>query len=502
VRIDSIVYNHRGLPQYASAYGIYVDMSETRSRSTCGTYRQLESRLFESVDVASLAAFRVAFGVIMLSEVWRYFHNDWIQRYYVEPTFHFAYYGFGWLRPLPNVGIRLLFVGLGVCAVGVALGAWYRASAALFCLGFAYVFLIDEARYLNHFYLVCLVSLLMACLPAHRIWSIDARRRPELRCVAVATWSLWIMRAQVGIVYVYGGVAKLNADWLSGEPARMWLNNRTMRGLIPPALDSDAWVYVICYGGLLFDLLIVPLLLWRRTRATAFVIMVSFHVTNSWLFEIGIFPWFMIAATTLFLSPSWPRRLLRHGEAAVKLSDEATLRRTPRQRATLVLLGVYVAIQLLVPLRHWLYPGNVSWTEEGHRFSWHMKLRSKQADARFFVHDPATDETWEVDPSSFLTPWQYRKMATQPDMLLQFGHLIAEEFTARNPRAAGTAPVEVHADVVASLNDRPPQTLIDPAVDLAATPRGLLPASWIVPLGRPLTAPPPPNPDPPRIDLE
>lgn len=33
--------------------------------------------------------------------------------------------------------------------------------------------------------------------------------------------------------------------------------------------------------------------------------------------------------------------------------------------------------QILYPLRHHLYPGDVTWNELGHRYSWRMKLRDK-----------------------------------------------------------------------------------------------------------------------------
>jgi hypothetical protein len=140
---------------------------------------------------------------------------------------------------------------------------------------------------------------------------------------------------------------------------------------------------------------------------------------------------------------------------------------------------------LLVPLRHFAYPGNVSWTEEGHRFAWHMKLRDKEAEATFTVADPAAGRQWTVDPRDHLTRIQSANMAGQPDMILQFAHHLSRE-----ARAQGRGEVQVRAQVTASLNGRPPQLLIDPQVDLAATPRSLRHARWIVPLYQPLAARP------------
>ena len=268
------------------------------------------------------------------------------------------------------------------------------------------------------------------------------------------------MRAQVGLVYFYGGVAKLNEDWLRGEPLRSWLADYADWQVVGPFLASEWGVYLFSYGGLLFDLLIVPLLLWKRTRLYAFAGVVAFNVLNAWLFNIGIFPWLMIAASLLFFAPDWPRRW---GFGAGKVLDGSTTvdaptgqggespspSRAPRlaRVATLGLLAGYLGVQVLVPFRHFLYPGNVHWSEEGHRFAWHMKLRDKNAKASFLATDPSGGRTWRVDPSAYLTTWQIGEMASRPDMILQFSHHLAKDL-----RRQGYGNIEIRADVMASLN--------------------------------------------------
>jgi len=193
-----------------------------------------------------------------------------------------------------------------------------------------------------------------------------------------------------------------------------------------------------------------------------------------------VFPWLMIAATTLFLPPDWPRRVL----PSLALRDgmpAAAPALTSRRRAGLVLLALYVAVQLVVPLRHLAYPGDVHWTEEGHRFSWHMKLRDKDARAAFDLTDREEGRTWRVDPLQYLARRQAEAMAGRPDMILQFARHLAEE-----ARSEGHARVEVRAHAMASLNGRRRQFLVDPSVDLAAEPRSLRPAQWILPLTEPL----------------
>lgn len=460
-------------------------------------------RLFEPVDIASLVFFRIAFGVVIIYEVWLQFSRGWIKLDYIDPDYHFSYYGFGWVQQWPGNGMYFHFLALGVMGACIALGLWYRIATVLFFLGFTYVFLLDQALYLNHFYLIVLVSFLMIFIPAHRSFSLDALLRPGIRSRTAPAWALWILAAQMGIVYFYGGLAKLNGDWLRGEPMRRWLARDTDFPVIGPLFTEEWMVYLFSYGGLLFDLLIVPFLLWRRTRLVAFAFALVFHLTNAQLFDIGIFPWFAIAATTLFLPPSWPRKsvgflrgLRRSSRRPASESEEREPREEDapaaptqlgaRQWIVVSLLGAFLAVQLLVPLRHFLYPGNVNWTQEGHRFSWHMMLRTTKGVATFHATDPESGRTWTIDPMDHLSVRQTIHVVMYPDMALQFSHGLADSF-----RAEGYEQIEVRANVVASLNGRESQHLIDPTVDLAAQPRTLAPSTWILPLEKPL--PPPPN---------
>ena len=417
----------------------------------------------------------------MLWEVWKYFNHGWIARHFIEPSFHFTYYQFDWVRPWPGDGMYLHFSILGLLAVLIMAGLWYRISTTLFFLGFTYVFLLDQARYLNHFYLICLISLLLIFIPAHRAFSLDAWRHPRIRTDTAPAWTLWLLRAQIGVVYFYGGLAKLNQDWMSGESMRMYLSLRTDFPLIGPLFTEGWMIGLFTYSGLLLDLLVVPFLLWRRTRAFAFALAVVFHLLNARLFTIGIFPWFMIAATLLYFSPEWPRRLLGLRPRA----EPSKRRRAPSaeptlgqlQKAGIVLLAAYLTVQLLTSFRHFLYPGDVSWTGEGHRFSWHMKPGVKSGMSQFFATDPVTNKRWEVGPLDHLTPLQLRAIVGSPDMVLQLSHYIAEDL-----RRQGYGQIEVRARVLTSLNGRLPQALVDPTVDLAAQPRSFLAAPWITPL--------------------
>ena len=176
--------------------------------------RRIVSALFAPLDIASLVAFRVAFGALMVVAISRYFAYDWIGQFFVTPRLFFPYPGLEWIVPLPAPAMYGLFAALGVAAFCVTIGAWYRPAILLFCLGFTYVHLIDRTNYLNHYYLISLLSALLVFLPLDRAGSLDAWRRPASRTATAPAWMVWLLRFQLAVVYVFGAVAKLNPDWL------------------------------------------------------------------------------------------------------------------------------------------------------------------------------------------------------------------------------------------------------------------------------------------------
>lgn len=433
--------------------------------------------LLHPVDAAALATFRVFFGAMMVWEVIRYFQFDWIHRYYIAPEFHFTYEMFPFVAPLSATLMYLMFLAMGISALGIAIGLFYRVSAVLFFVTYTYVFLLDKTQYNNHYYLIILLSFLLVFVDAHRWASVDQKWRPDLRVQIVPFWQQFIFRAQIVIVYFYAAVAKMNVDWLAGQPLRIWLGNRSDYPVVGPIFATDLGVFFFAYGGLLFDLLIGFALLWKRTRLIAFFFLLFFHLTNKWLFSIGIFPYLMIVATIVFVDPDWPRRILK--SAPIVEYDSSILpQKLGYSTIAVTFAGVFLLLQILIPFRHWLYPGYVSWTEEGHRFAWHMKLRDKQARIAFTVINPATQKITVVDVSQDLTNRQIRKMAARPDMILQYTHYLKRQW-----QAVGVASPIIQAHVWASLNGRPYFQLVDPQVNLAEQPQTVFArADWILPL--------------------
>jgi vitamin K-dependent gamma-carboxylase len=448
--------------------------------TTTATERLARLRLAagRSVDGASLAALRILFGALMLVAVGRFFAHGWIREYFLEPRYFFAYWGFSWVRPWPGAGMYLHFAALGVLAACVTVGLYTRLSTLLFTVGFAYAHLIDKTNYLNHYFLVVSLGLLGTLLPWHRVASVDAwrARRAGRGGTLVPAWAVWAVRLQLGLVYVFGGLAKLRPDWLlHAQPLRIWLAASTDFPLLGRVFDQPATAFAMSWAGALFDLSAPWLLLGRRTRSWAYLVVVAFHLITARLFHIGMFPWLMIAWTPVFFAPSWPRRFFP------RLAADQVL---PPSPAALPLLAAgLLALQLVMPLRRLFYPGELLWREEGFRFSFNVMLMEKVGSAEFRVRDGDTGRTFLVQPTQVLTPYQARMMATQPDMILQTAQALADDFRGR-----GVAHPEVRADVFVSLNGRPSARLVDPEVDLAREHDGLRAQRWILPA--PTTPPP------------
>jgi len=466
-----------------------------------------ESLLNQPSDVAGLAVFRMLFGALVAIIAARYLIHGWVEVLFDKPSFFFTYWGFSWVRPLPLAGMNALLVALVVLGLCVAAGLFYRVTAPLLWLGFVYLELLDVTNYLNHYYLVSLLSLLVALLPLHRAWSLDVWRKPHLKVSAFPFWYTVLLRFQVGVVYLFAGLAKLGSDWLlHAQPLSIWLSTKEDLWLIGPLLAQRPTWFVFSWAGFLFDTTIVGFLLWRRTRVPAYGTLLVFHILTRVLFPIGMFPFIMSVGALIFFPPSWPRCLSRRmlglllrvgrrpsssgsqqAREAQKQDETATqpwtlksnfcqLGEGRKGRWVLRALVLYGFVQIALPLRCHLYGGDVLWHEQGMRYSWRVMVREKNGSVTFRVHSPSAERHWEVSPRRYLTSSQTREMSGQPDLILQLGQHIAAQYRKR-----GFADAEVRVDALVSLNGRPAARLIDPTVDLASLSDGVARASWIRP---------------------
>ena len=435
-------------------------------------------KLFQPVDIAPLIFFRVVVGSLMTIEMAGEVLTDYSADYF-HSDFHFSYLFFEWLEPWPPFWMYVHFLFNVLMGIFVTIGLFYRWSALLLFLGSSSAFLMEKSVYINHTYLYCLTAFLMIFLPANRAWSVDAKRNPALLQSSVPVWTIWILLFQISVVYFFAGLAKVNPDWLAGKPMMYWLPVKRHYPLIGSILEQQWFAFLISWGGVAFDLLIVPLMLWRRTRRYAFAVAVLFHLTNVSIFGIGTFPWYSIAMTALFLDPAVFRRLpvLRQKLPPYQPVNYSLSYRPGYRKTVAGFLAAYAFVQLAIPLRQYTYAGNTSWTEDGHNFSWHMMLRAKWGTLRYIVVSPSAEERWEVNPKEYITDHQYRSMIGKPDMILELAHHIAAEY-----RQKGYEDVEVYGQCLLQFNGRPSLPFVDTTVNLAAERRGLHTYQWILPL--------------------
>ncbi|HXT41974.1 MAG TPA: HTTM domain-containing protein [Candidatus Angelobacter sp.] len=392
-------------------------------------WMRFNSLLARPVNGASLAAFRIAVGVVMTLEAISLcfpsastFGKTPLEVFYTGPNvkFTFPYEGFQWLPMLPAQWIHVIVALQVVAGMAMAAGLWYRASAVMVFLAWAYLYVVESTRtyWMSHHYLELLTTFLMIWMPAARRYSMDARlAKGPIPPKTVPYWALLLLRGQLVVSYFYAGVAKVNADWLlDGEPVRYFLSKARAisdygSSLSPAHLEflkrvlrSNECVYFISYAGAVFDLSVGFLLLFRRTRIFGFVLMLIFHATNHFIIfdDIGFFP--LLGATTalIFLDADWPERFwrwLRRPRLAkpdwpwfavggilfplvgvslgwklrpsVQPAEANESFRLARRVAPLVV--VWLVWQGLMPLRHYLIRGDGRFTWEGLGFSWRLK---------------------------------------------------------------------------------------------------------------------------------
>lgn len=445
--------------------------------------RPIWERFFERRDLAGLAAFRILFGAMMCFGVVRFVAQGWIETVFVEPEFFFKYPGLAWLEvPGPDL-LYAEFIALAVLAFCISIGLFYRVAIVAFGLGFLHVQLLDVTNYLNHYYLVVLLCGLMSLMPLSGIWSVDARLFG--RRSTAPGWMTDLLRAQVAIVYIFAGLAKLEADWLlHAQPLNLWLNARDELPLVGGLFGELWFAYAMSWAGFLYDLTIPLWLSLERTRRFAYLAVVVFHAFTLALFDIGMFPAIMVISTTVFFSSDWPRRFLRAGspvflELGPVASPGPFLRLAP-----ILVFALYLAFQVAFPLRHYRAAGTVLWNEVGMRYAWKVMVREKNGSVEYRVRDAKTGRSWHVNPRRYLDLRQTMEMSGQPDLIAQLAHHVAHDFRRR-----GVDRVEVFVDAWVSLNGRKPSRLIAPDVDLLRV-GGLDPTAWILP---------PPQEPPPQL---
>lgn len=434
----------------------------------------LNRLLFQRIDNSSLIIFRIFFGILISLECFGAIATGWVNRNLIAPKFKFPFIDFDFLQPLPGNGMYFYFGIMGLMGICIALGFKYRASMITFTTMWTATYLMQKTAYNNHYYLLILISLIMCFFPAEKSRSIDVKLNPKIESNAMYAYIKWIVVLQLFIVYTYASIAKIYGDWLDFSTIAVLMHSKRNYWLVGDILQ-EPWIHtVIGSVGILFDLLIVPALLWNPTRKAAFFLSLFFHLFNSIIFQIGIFPYLSIAFSVFFFEPETIRKIFFKSKIPFTTSKVII---PNYKNSLLIVAAVYFLTQLLLPVRHYTFEDDVLWTEEGHRMSWRMMLRSRQGKGRYKVVDKNTEEVFIINPKDYVSRSQERKIFAYPDFAWQFAQYLKKEFKEEN------RDVSVYLEnSKISINRKPYEPFIDSKTDLAAeTWYRTKHHSWILP---------------------
>lgn len=422
----------------------------------------MKSFLNQPTDPITLSFFRIVFGICFLWESIYFLRIDFIKLFITQPQVHFNYDFAPFIQPLPQPILALILVGLIVGSLFIVAGKFVKLSSWFIFIAFGYLFLIDKAYYNNHLYLICLFAFFFAITNSEE--SLSMKKGTPIK---VPRWQLLLFQFQLGIVYFYGGVAKINSDWLSRfEPVKTILNQRAWDSILSSILQTDFAVYFISYGGLVFDLGIAFLLFYRPTRKFGLISALIFNVLNAWIFDdINIFPFMMMGALVLFIDPTEFRKCLNN---TIKLKEPTEVKSTTNN-SLIYLFTAYFLLQLLLPLRHLLFKGNTEWTGKAQYFSWRMKIQTRETKKlAFSVLNYDKKEIVNVNIASFgLNDDQIRLLSMHPETGITFAKAIR-----KTAEQKGLKNIEVKAEVIVSFNNRAYQSLYRD-IDLSKVEEGI-----------------------------
>jgi hypothetical protein len=406
----------------------------------------------------------------------------WIEKVYINPKFHFKYYGFEWIPDLGEFTYILFFI-CAITSIMITLGLKYKLSIILFFCSFTYIELLEKTVYLNHYYFISILSFLLLFLPLSAAFSLD-NLISNTKETKVPSWTIDCLKLLLAIVYIYAGIAKINTDWLiEAMPLKLWLTSKYDLPIIGEYFMQQVWVhYLMSWGGMLYDLSIPFLLLFKRTRKFGFFMVVFFHAFTRVLFPIGVFPIVMIISSLIFFDEKFHKRIINFIKNLLfkffqfKKREKLELERKSTSKINMVIVLIFFLIQLIVPLRHNLYTGNIMWHEQGYRFSWRVMLMEKIGYSTFKI-EQENGRYFYVKNEDHLTSYQEKQMSFQPDFILEYAHYLGEFYKKK-----GMDNIKVFADSFVSLNGRKSQRFVDPDINLLEIKDSFRNKEWILPL--------------------
>lgn len=424
--------------------------------------------LFEKVDNAKLIVFRVFFGLLIMIDSWGAIATGWVKQTFVDVQMTFNFIGFDWTQVFLGETMYVFYGVMGLMGLLIMLGAFYRTATILFFILWSLTYFMQKSHYNNHYYLLMIVSFLMIWMPANNYLSLDANMSSRNKLQSVPRWNYITFQFLISCVYIFAAIAKLTPGWIDNHflPLRLaqsarWFNDQLGPNMFAEFLLNKDLAQFLAYAGIGFDLLIIPLLLFKPTRIIAFVAAVIFHLFNSITLQIGIFPYFGLALCVFFFDNQTIKDIFLPFKSRNVINERIQISLRKKSFITWSILG-FMLLQIYLPLRHHLIEDDVTWTEEGHRMAWRMMLRSKAGKGYFETHLP-NGEVVQENLMQYLSAQQMSSLKSKPDMIWQFAQRLKEQYQQQ-----GHENVQVYyKDAQVKINDGPYFDFIDPTVDLA-----------------------------------
>lgn len=417
---------------------------------------RLKNILFKGVSPATLGIFRIGMGVIMMVQF--YHIQDYFYNLLVYSKYFIKYDYFEWIELTTPENLKVIFAVGIIASFFIAIGFLYRISTVVAFLLWCYLFFTDQGHNNNHYYLIGMFLFFLIIVNANEWGSV---KNIKNKAREIPGWNYLVFKLLILILYFYGGVAKLNSDWLNGYPLKYWLSGRDHLGpFFKELLEKDFTIYLFSYYGLIFDLLVGFLLFHKRLKYLAVLLMIPFHISNHFLWPIGVFPWLSIFMTVLFFEAEINRLFKSSKFESVSYS-------ILNKNTVTILFVLFFSVQILFPLRQHLYSGKTNWHGYGEFFAWRMMLTDKQGAVRLRIYSENDQYLGEVSLEDYINQRQLYKMVFIPKNFVPFCQFIENEIVS-DERNKGLGDIKIYADVFKTINNRPFERVIDPSVDLTA----------------------------------
>ncbi|XP_055847044.1 vitamin K-dependent gamma-carboxylase [Episyrphus balteatus] len=454
------------------------------------------------VDGAALGIFRAMFGAAMLIDIAEERGGSQMDlNFGDERTCHFPLFDFIQNFSLPVMGLVYLTMWLG--ALGIALGYNFRLSCLAFVVPYWYIMLLNKPAWNNHSYLFGLSSVLLMMTDANRFWSFDYPYVKENK-TSVPYWNYFLIKFQFFILYAYAGLKKFSPEWLAGY-AMSNLGNHWVFAPFRTVLSVEMTdLLIIHWFTAIFDFSIPFLMTFHGTRKFATPFMLSFHLMNTRLFSIGMFPWVCLAEVPLFFDVSWPRKIseqilgVKQKKTKSEIEDSQDLKCSNREdekpdltknlkvkppldsknspavvtwndkiRTAVILM--YCCIQLFLPFSHFITKGYNNWTNGLYGYSWDMMVHSYDTILTSVkVVDNKNGNIHYLEPFAFT---HYDRWTKSADMAKQYAKCIHRNIVreiSKNPKnkLISSSNISIYFDIWCSMNGRFQQRTFNPNVDI------------------------------------